>query len=102
MIRACDSNSLMTKEKQMFTADFLIDTVQNGKKTFVNTFITHEETKTVLNEYIDNQTAYTKAVTKAATDFGTKLVSDGLKTMEEITKFDIAKFDIAKMFKTAK
>lgn len=102
MVQACNSNSLKPKEKQMFTADFLIDTVQNGKKTFVNTFITHEETKTALNEYIDSQTAYTKAVTKAASDFGSKLVSDGLKTVEEMTKMDLAKFDFAKMFKSAK
>lgn len=74
----------------MFTPENFIDTVQNGKKQFVNTFVQHEGIKTALNEFVDAQSAYTKAALKTATEVNAKLVS-------EVTKFDASKF-----FKVAK
>ena len=44
----------------MFTADAIIDTVQTGKKTFVNTFVTNEATKEAMIKFIDAQADYTK------------------------------------------
>jgi hypothetical protein len=44
----------------MFTADAFIDTVQTGKKTWVNTFVTNELVKDAMISFIDNQADYTK------------------------------------------
>ena len=86
----------------MFTPDFYIDTVQNGKKTFVNTFVQHEETKDAMIKFIDAQAEYTKAAVKAGTEVGTKLVSASVKSLTDVTKMDLSKFDFTKMFKAAK
>ena len=76
----------------MFTADYYIDTVQNGKKTFVNTFVQHDAIKTALNEFIDAQTEYTKQATKVVLDSSTKIASESVKALQEASKFDYAKF----------
>ena len=86
----------------MFTPDFYVDTVQNGKKTFVNTFVQNESLKSAMVDFIDAQTAYTKAAVKAGTDVGTKMVSEGVKTFTDITKMDLSKMDFTKMFKAGK
>ena len=39
----------------MFTLDAAIDTVQNGKKQFVNTFVPNESIKETLNSFVDAQ-----------------------------------------------
>ena len=49
----------------MFTADAFIDTVQTGKKTWVNTFVTNELVKDAMISFIDNQADYTKKAIKA-------------------------------------
>lgn len=49
----------------MFTADMFIDTVQNSKKYFVNTFVTDKEMNKTLNSLVDKQTEFTKEVVKA-------------------------------------
>ena len=76
----------------MFTADYYIDTVQNGKKTFVNTFVQHDAIKTALNDFIDAQTEYTKQATQASLATSTKLASESVKAFQEASKFDYAKF----------
>lgn len=86
----------------MFTADFYIDTIQTGKKSFVNTFVQHEGTKKAMIEFIDAQAAYTKEATKAGTAMVTKLTSEGVKALQEVTKFDMSKFDFSKAFTTKK
>ena len=48
----------------MFTFDATIDAVQNGKKQFVNTFVTNQAIKDTLVEFVDAQTAYTKSAIK--------------------------------------
>ena len=55
----------------MFTADAFIDTVQTGKKTWVNTFVTNELVKDAMIKFIDNQADYTKKAFKATTDAAT-------------------------------
>ena len=74
----------------MFTPENFIDSVQNGKKQFVNTFVQHEGIKKALNDFIDGQTAYTKAAVDTTTKVGTRLVSE------------LATTDFTKFFKVAK
>lgn len=76
----------------MFTADAMIDTVQTGKKTFVNTFVTNETVKEALNNFVDAQAEYTKKAVKVSTDTFTTLASEGVKAYQNATKFDYAKF----------
>lgn len=76
----------------MFTADYYIDAVQTGKKTFVNTFVQNESLKQAINDFVDAQTEYTKQATKVAIDSSTKIASEGVKALQEAYKFDYAKF----------
>jgi len=48
-------SKLLHKEIDMFTTDFYIDTVQSGKKTFVNTFVQHEAVKLTAKRHTPNQ-----------------------------------------------
>ena len=95
-------SKLLHKEIDMFTTDFYIDTVQSGKKTFVNTFVQHEAVKKSLIDFIDSQTAYTKSVAKVTTDLGTTLATESVKQLSDFGKMDYSKFDFTKMFAPAK
>jgi SHS2 domain-containing protein len=76
----------------MFTYDAVIDTVQTGKKTWVNTFITNETAKDAMVKFIDAQAEYTKKAIKATTDAATTVASETVKAVQEATKFDYVKF----------
>jgi hypothetical protein len=76
----------------MFTADALIDTVQTGKKNFVNTFVTNETIKEALINFVDAQADYTKKAAKVGQDTFTTLASESVKAYQNATKFDYAKF----------
>jgi SHS2 domain-containing protein len=76
----------------MFTADAFIDTVQTGKKTWVNTFVTNETMKEAMIKFIENQSDYTKKAFKATTDAATTVTSETVKAVQEATKFDYVKF----------
>ena len=76
----------------MFTADALIDAVQTGKKTFVNTFVQNETVKSTLNQFIDAQTEYTKRAARVGLDTATTLTQEAVKAAQEAVKFDYAKF----------
>jgi hypothetical protein len=76
----------------MFTADAFIDTVQTGKKTFVNTFVTNETAKSAMIEFIDAQADYTKKAAKVGQDTVTTLLSESVKAYQNATKFDYVKF----------
>jgi hypothetical protein len=76
----------------MFTADAFIDTVQTGKKTWVNTFVTNETMKEAMIKFIENQSDYTKKAFKATTDAATTVASETVKAAQEATKFDYVKF----------
>lgn len=88
----------------MFTADAIIDAVQTGKKTFINTFVTNEATKETLVKFVDAQAEYTRKATKVGLDTVTALTSEAVKQAQEATKFDFNKAyaSIADAFKTAK
>jgi ATP phosphoribosyltransferase len=88
----------------MFTADAIIDTVQTGKKTFVNTFVTNDTVKESLVKFIDAQSEYTKKAAKVGMDTFTTFSSEAMKQMQEATKYDYTKAytDLAEKFKTKK
>ena len=75
----------------MFTADAIIDTVQTGKKTFVNTFVTNETAKESMIKFIDAQADYTKKAAKVGMDTATTLTSEMIKQVEAVAKYDYAK-----------
>ena len=75
----------------MFTVDALIDTVQTGKKTFVNTFVTNEAVKESMIKFIDAQADYTKKASKVGLDTATTLTSEAMKQVQEVVKFDYVK-----------
>ena len=76
----------------MFTLDATIDAVQNGKKQFVNTFVTNQAVKDTLVSFVDAQTAYTKAAVKTGTETATSLAKEITKSLGEVAKFDYTKF----------
>jgi hypothetical protein len=76
----------------MFTTDAVIDTVQTGKKTFVNTFVTNETVKESLIKFIDAQAEYTKKATKVGMDTMTTMAQEAVKVGQEAMKFDYVKF----------
>ena len=45
-----------------------IDAVQNGKKQVVKTLVDNEQLQTILNDFVDAQTKYTKAAVDANND----------------------------------
>ena len=48
----------------MFTFDFIIDSVQNAKKTVVNTFVTDKKFQAELIKLVDAQTEFAKGQVK--------------------------------------
>ena len=75
----------------MFTADAIIDAVQTGKKTIVNTFVTNEAAKESMIKFIDAQADYTKKASKVGMDTATTLTSEAMKQVQEVVKFDYVK-----------
>mgnify|MGYP003334652265 FL=1 len=75
----------------MFTADAIIDSVQTGKKTLVNTFVTNETIKESMIKFIDTQAEYTKKAAKSGLDTITTVTSETVKAMQEAAKFDYVK-----------
>ena len=76
----------------MFTSEAIIDAVQNGKKTWVNTFVTTDAIKEAMVNFVDTQADYTKKAAKVGQDTVTVLASEMVKSMQQATKFDYAKF----------
>ena len=76
----------------MFTADAIIDTVQTGKKTWVNTFVTNETVKESMIKFIDAQADYTKKAAKVGADTFTTVTAEAVKAVQEAAKFDYTKF----------
>lgn len=56
-------------------ANTAIDAVQTSKKNFIATFITNDKLASILEEFVDAQTAYTKSA-----------VDTGIKTATELGK----------------
>ena len=86
----------------MFTLDATIDAVQNGKKTFVNTFVQNEAIAQALNNFVDAQSEYTKKAAKVGLDTVTVLTQESIKasraaykTAQDAAKFEYSKFSDA-------
>ena len=54
-------------------ANAFIDTIQGGKKQFIATFVTHDKLATIMEEFVDAQTTYTKAAFSTGIETATKL-----------------------------
>lgn len=76
----------------MFTADAIIDTVQNGKKQFVKTFVQNETAATAMNSFIEAQAEYTKKAAAVGMDTFTTLSAEMVKSVQNAAKFDYTKF----------
>lgn len=76
----------------MFTADAIIDTVQTGKKTFVNTFVQNETAKDAMIKFIEAQAEYTKNAAKIGMDTFAVLTTEMVKASQNAMKFDYNKF----------
>jgi hypothetical protein len=76
----------------MFTADAIIDTIQTGKKTLVNTFVTNDAVKAPMIKFIDAQADYTKKAAKVGMDTLTSLTSEAVKQAQQAAKFDYVEF----------
>ena len=72
----------------MFLIDSTIDTIQTGKKSFVNTFVLNKDVAAALNDFVDAQSEYTKKAVKAGTDTMTTLIGEATKTAQSATKID--------------
>lgn len=80
----------------MFALDTTIDTIQNGKKQFVNTFVTNKEIAKSLNNFVDAQSEYTKQAVKAGQIAATTITYEITKLAQEAMKFDWDKFSFKK------
>ena len=60
----------------MFTAESIIDSVQNAKKQFVNTVVTSESFKTELVKLIDAQTEFAKGQFKTSVQIAEAFVKN--------------------------
>jgi hypothetical protein len=76
----------------MFTFDAVVDAVQTGKKTWINTFVTNEKVKDALTGFVEAQSEYTKKALKAGTDTFTQVTSEAVKAVQDASKFDYTKF----------
>lgn len=76
----------------MFTTDAIIDAVQTGKKTIVNTMVTNAAVKEALTSFIDAQADYTKRAAKIGMDTMTVITAEAIKAGQDMMKFDYVKF----------
>ncbi|NBW58037.1 hypothetical protein EBR43_09740 [bacterium] len=76
----------------MFTIDTMVDSVQNGKKTFVKTFVKNETIADAMNAFIDAQSMYTKSAAKVGLDTVLSITSEMVKLSQDANKFDYVKF----------
>ena len=72
------------KEKTMFAYNTFIDTVQTGKKTFVNMFIADEKVRAPLNAFVDAQTVFVKQIVKSYEDLAAHTTNEIKKKAKAI------------------
>jgi len=76
----------------MFTVDYTVDAVQNGKKELVKTFVQNESVANAMNTFIDTESELTKKAAKVGLDTFTTLASETTKVVQNSMKFDYTKF----------
>lgn len=75
-----------------FTADQVIDQIQNAKKTAVNTIVFDKAAREASIEFIDAQTKVAKMNAKFIQDSSELLIAESKKAYEQFSKFDYSKF----------
>jgi predicted house-cleaning noncanonical NTP pyrophosphatase (MazG superfamily) len=70
----------------------IIDTIQNGKKQFVNTFVTDKKFQAELTKLVDAQTEFTKSQVQSTLSIAEAIA----KNAKEVTESYVAKFKGAK------
>lgn len=75
-----------------FTADQVIDQIQNVKKTAVNTIVFDKAAREASIEFIDAQTKVAKMNAKFIQDSSELMISEGKKAYEQLSRFDYSKF----------
>jgi len=68
----------------MFTHNQLIDTIQNGKKQFVNTFVIDSKFKEELNRLIDAQATAAKVSVDASLAIAQAFYSNTTETIKKV------------------
>ena len=87
-----------TQGETMFNkfAHTAVDVIQNSKKQFVDTFVQHDDIKSILNSFVDSQTSYTKSAIDAgftsATSLGAVIFST--QFFEDFSKSVTSRFSI--------
>jgi hypothetical protein len=69
----------------MFTPTQFIDTVQNGKKQIVNTFVVDAKFKEELNKLIDAQAQAAKASVEASLAIAQAFTKNAAEAMKKVT-----------------
>ena len=67
----------------MFTPEAFIDSIQSGKKQFVNTFVTDKKFQAELHKLIDAQAEATKISVKASTAIAQAFVTQATNTVKQ-------------------
>ena len=75
----------------MFALDSTIDTIQSGKKMWVNTCVTNKAIAAAMNDFVDAQTEYTKKAVKTGTETATTFAEEFTKVFQDMSKFDYTK-----------
>jgi hypothetical protein len=68
----------------MFALNSFIDSFQNGKKYFVNSFVTDKSLSTSINAFVDAQTAYTKQVFKTTNEVSETIATQVQKSFSTV------------------
>lgn len=66
--------------------------IQEGKKSFVKTFVKEEAIAESMNDFVDTQTEYTNKAIKNSFDTMGKLGLEGYKFANEMGKFDYTNY----------
>jgi hypothetical protein len=69
----------------MFTHNQIIDSIQSGKKQFVNTFVTDSTFKAELNKLIDAQAQAAKVSVDASLAIAEAFVKNTSEAMKKVT-----------------
>lgn len=77
--------------------DFFIDLVQNGKKSLVNTLVTHKPAQALMIELIDKQTTMVKDTSNLVFSTMAKFNEQAIQTATELSRIDWSRaFSVAK------
>ena len=87
VVGSCNIGTFVYKEKNMFTADTLIDTFTNAQKQAIK-FVQNEAVAKSLTEIVDAQAQTAKTAVKVGTDAFATVGKEVVKTATEAAKAD--------------